>query len=86
MRDYPNRFLDNSYAEDINVYGIEGISQYLVITANSEYSFTRIEDARGFAAQLAAKREMLKTASLDRPAAANIPPGVNTQKHPKRFL
>ena len=67
MRDYPNRFLDNSYAEDINVYGIEGISQYLVITANSEYSFTRIEDARGFAAQLAAKREMLKTASLDRP-------------------
>lgn len=66
---------------EIKVFGVEGTNQYIVSSSGAEYFFTNEIAARDFAAELASKREIFKTASLDREEVEHsLPP---TRKSPQ---
>lgn len=83
MLNQTRRVLENNIAPGIKIFGITGTSQYIVVTPGSEYSFTSEEAAQVFAQELAQKRDIHKTASVDHNAKGeNAPliPGAPVKK------
>jgi hypothetical protein len=58
--------LKEQISGEITIFSVKDSSQYVVVTAYQEYSFTDYEEAYQFAKDLDAKKSIYKTASLDR--------------------
>ncbi|MBY0402476.1 MAG: hypothetical protein K2X66_01135 [Cyanobacteria bacterium] len=58
--------LKEQISGEITIFSVKDSTQYVVVTAYQEYSFTDYEEAYQFAKDLDAKKAIYKTASLDR--------------------
>jgi hypothetical protein len=72
--------------DNIKIVCLHGTCQYVVKNGSSEYSFTKEEEARQFAQELAEKQAIFRTSSFDRTAdTSGFQPVAETPHKKKTF-